>query len=160
MEDKKIKEFLEKLTKSELREVIELAKIQLNSTLGVGDSVTLTIEYMIGDADGDTEESMGIDIESEDDLNALDIIQHILENHTSPNKGNWGFGLSQSEFSNKKKSKEVYNILYDREKAPEMYNGIKITPRILDVIEGIVSECFRSDTEYSFLTYEGVTISQ
>jgi hypothetical protein len=158
MEKTEIEKFLKPLSKNDLREVIALAEKQLNSSLGIGDSVMLVINYMIGDADGDTEEEYGLYIETQDDLDALNIITYILDNHTEPNKGHWGFGLEESEFS--KKPRDVYNILYKQEEAPEVFNGINITPNILETIENIVDGCFRGDTEYSFLVYRGYILEQ
>ena len=158
MKKKEIKNFLKPLDKKGLKTVMELAEKQLNSTLGIGDNVTLTIDYMIGDADGDTEESCPIEIKTQDDLNAIEVITHILDNHTDPNSGHWGFSLDESSFS--KKPKEVYNILYNQDDAPKTYNGVELTSKVLDVISEIVEECFRSDTEYSFLVYQGYTLEQ
>lgn len=158
MKKQEIQNFLKPLNKNDLKKVIQYAEEQLNSSLGIGDSVTLTIEYMIGDADGNTEKSIDLDIESEDELNALYIIQNILDNHTEPNKGCWGFSLDERSFS--EKPQDVYNILYNQKKAPKTYNGISITPKVLETISIIEEECFRSETEYSFLTYEGHIINQ
>jgi hypothetical protein len=158
MNKKEIKKFLTSLNKAELKTAIELAEEQLNSTLGIGDSVTLNIEYMIGDANGDTEKTCEIDIDSEDVLDALDVIQHILDNHTKPNKGHWGFSLNSESFS--EKPKDVYNILYNQKKAPAIYEETKLTPKVLKTISYIVGECFRGETEYSFLTYEGYSLDQ
>lgn len=158
MEKIEIEEFLKPLSKNDLREVIALAEQKLNSSLGIGDSVTLVIDYMIGDADGDTEKECGLDIETQDELDALNIITYILDNHTEPNEGTWGFILDESNFS--KKSNDVYNILYEQGEAPEVFNGVNITPRILEVIEYIVDDCFRGETEYSFLVYEGYRLEQ
>lgn len=158
MKKEEIKAFLKPLTKTELKKVIEVAEEQINSSLGIGDTVALIIDYMIGDADGDTEESWCFKIESQDDLDALEVIQDILDNHTEPNKGTWGFSLGESDF--RQKSKEVYNILYNEEKAPSEYKGIKLNKNILETISNIVEECFRSDTEYSFLVYQGYRLEQ
>lgn len=158
MKKKDIQEFLKPLNKRELKTVIQVAEEQLNSTLGIGDTVTLTIDYMIGDADGDTEESCEIDIESQDDLDAIEIITHILDNHTSPNHGTWGFILNEENFS--RKPDEVYNILYNQEDAPEEYNGIKLNKTILKKIDSIVSACFTGETEYSFLVYQSYSLEQ
>lgn len=158
MKKEEIKKFLKPLSKADLRKVIQTAEEQLNSTLGIGDSVTLTIEYMIGDANGYTEKECNLDIESQDELDALEIMQDILDNHTSPTKGHWGFMLTESRFA--QKPKEVYNILYNQEKAPKVYNGIKINEKILETISYIVDECFRSDTEYSFLIYQSYNLEQ
>ena len=53
---------------------------------------------MIGDADGDTEESTTIDIDSQDELDAISVITHILDNHSEPNEGTWGFMLDMDNF--------------------------------------------------------------
>jgi hypothetical protein len=158
MKKKEIKELLKSLSKKELKMVIDVAEEQMNSTLGIGDSVTLTIEYMIGDANGYTEKTCDVDIDSQTELDALDVIQHILDNHTEPNKGHWGFSLTESDFG--KKPDEVYNILYNQEEAPETYQNIKLTPEILETIENIVSDCFRGEAEYSFLVYQGYSLEQ
>lgn len=158
MKKTEIEEFLKPLSKTDLREVIALAEQKLNSSLGIGDSVTLVIDYMIGDADGDTEKECHLYIDSQDKLDALNIVTHILDNHTEPNEGTWGFILDGSNFS--EKSKDVYNILYNHEEAPKVFNGINITPIILETIESIVDECFRGEAEYSFLVYKGYRLEQ
>ena len=158
MKTKEIKEFLNPLTKDELRNVISLAESQLNSSLGIGDSVNLVIDYMIGDANGDTEKECDYYIETQDDLDALNIVTHILDNHTSPNSGTWGFIMDERNFS--KKPDEVFNILYNQEEAPEEYSGIKLNENILKQIQYIKSECFRGETEYSFLVYQGYDLVQ
>lgn len=158
MKKKEIKEFLKPLTKKDLQTIIELAEEQLNSTINIGDTVTLVINYMIGDADGNTDESCEMEIESQDDLDALEIIQDILDNNTKPNKGSWGFSLSQKDFA--EKSDVIYNLLYNQEEAPKIYKGIKLNAAILERISNIVDECFRSDAEYSFLVYQGYDLEQ
>ena len=82
MKNKDIENILKPLGKKDLKKLIKLAEKKLNSNIGIGDTVTLTIEYMIGDADGDTEESTTIDIDSQDELDAISVITHILDNHT------------------------------------------------------------------------------
>lgn len=158
MKNKDIENILKPLGKKDLKKLIKLAEKKLNSNIGIGDTVTLTIEYMIGDADGDTEESTTIDIDSQDELDAISVITHILDNHTEPNEGTWGFMLDMDNFS--KKPDDVYNILYEQDEAPETYNGIKLNPKILDIIGGIVEECFTGEAEYSFLVYEGYSLEQ
>lgn len=150
--------FLKPLGKKDLKKLIKLAEKQLNSNMDIGDTVTLTIEYMIGDADGDTEESTTIHIDSQDELDAISVITHILDNHTEPNKDRCGFILDMDNFS--KKPDDVYNILYEQDEAPETYNGIKLNPKILEIIGGIVDDCFYGETEYSFLVYEGYKLEQ
>lgn len=158
MNKDEMNKFLEPLSKKELRMLIELAEKQLNSGLGIGDTVTLTIDYMIGDSDGDTEESTTIQIDSQDELDAISVITYILDNHTEPNEGTWGFILDPENF--RKKPVDVYNILYNQEEAPETYNGIKLNSKILDIIGDIVDDCFSGETEYSFLVYEGYNLEQ
>ena len=159
MKKTEIKELVESLNKSQLKTLIELANKQLNKgNIEIGDEITLIIKYMIGDANGKTTEECDLAINSQDDLDALNIILHILDKHTSPNEGYWGFSLDERSFSHK--SKEIYNLLYDQEKAPKTFNNIKITENILETISEIVDECFRGETEYSFLTYQGYEISQ
>lgn len=158
MKKQEIKDFLKPLSKHELKTVIDIAEEQLNSSLGIGDSVELIIEYMIGDADGDTEESCNIELETQDDLDALIIIQDILDVHTEPNEGRWGFILDHENF--RQKPDDVYNILYNQKKAPKTYNEIKLNAKILGKITYIVSECFRGEAEYSFLVYQAYRLEQ
>lgn len=158
MNKEEIIKFLEPLDKNTLRKLIKQAEKKLNSTLGIGDSVTLVIDYMIGDADGNTEQECTLEIKSEDDLKALNIVQDILKNHTKPNKGTWGFILNEESFS--KKPDDVYNLLYNQDEAPNIYNNIEITPNILETISCIVDECFTGETEYSFLVYQGNHLEQ
>lgn len=167
---KEAKEFVARCDdKKVLKKLIDLATKKLNSTMGVGDDLVFTIDYMIGDADGDTEETMEFPNVTQDQLDALKVVEHILDNHTSPNEGSWGFQLCESDFS--KKPDEVYAILYggsdeDEEESiestgvPEEYAGVKLTPEVLEEIRSIVSEVFRDDTEYSFLVYQGCRLEQ
>ena len=109
MKNKDIENILKPLGKKDLKKLIKLAEKKLNSNIGIGDTVTLTIEYMIGDADGDTEESTTIDIDSQDELDAISVITYILDNHTEPNEGTWGFMLDMDNFS---KNQMMFIIYY------------------------------------------------
>lgn len=158
MTQKEITEIISDFSKEELKAIIKAANAKLNSTINIGDEVYLTIHYMIGDANGNTEEVASLDIETQDDLDALTIIRHLLDNYTEPNKGTWGFIMDDGNWS--AKPGEVYNLLYNQEEAPEEYLGIKINKGILDMISRIKDEAFTGDTEYSFLVYEGYEITQ
>ncbi len=155
---KEIKTLLKGLTKKEIKQLIKLAEKELNSSVGIGDIVTLTINYMIGDSNGDTIEEYELEIKTQEQLDALNIVTHILDKHTKPNKGAWGFSLNEESFS--KKPDPVYNLLYNQGEAPKVFNGIKITPVILETISEIEESCFRDETEYSFLVYQGYELSQ
>lgn len=157
-----LKELIQNLSKKELKELIKLSTEKLNSTIEIEDTVTLTIEYMIGDARGYTEKSSSFSIKSQDDLDALYIIKDILDDHTFPNPGRWGFHLDSESFS--KKSQFVYNIIYNQEEAPKEYQLedkiVVINQNILDRIEDITTDCFRGDIERDFLVYQGYSITQ
>ena len=158
MKKSEIQEFLKPLNKKDLKKVIKLAEEQLNSSFSVGDTVTLVIYYMIGDSSGDTQKECEVYLETQDDLDALNLITYILDNYTQPNEGHWGFSLDEESFS--EKPEEVYSLLFDEENTPKIFNGVKITPKILETITDIVNGCFYGEAEYSFLTFQGYEIKQ
>lgn len=138
-----------------------------NFKYGIGDSVDITFEYMIGDADGDTQESMCYGIDDENALNALTIMCDILDNHTDPNEGTWGFCMDRENFS--EKPAQVYHVLYGADDEDEDSESITeytttdgtvitLNPEIIAYIGEMVDELFTSETGYSFLIFEGYEI--
>lgn len=159
MENEKILDLLKETSdKDFLKKVIDVATTSLNSTISVGDDLEFIIDYMIGDSDGYEDRTIDFQNVTQDQLDALKVVEHILDNHTVPNKGTWGFILSRDSFS--QKPKDVYNILYNQKKAPGEYEGVKLTPSVLEEIQYIVEEGFYEETEYSFLVYQGCRLIQ
>lgn len=137
---------------------------------GIGDTVTITIYYMIGDADGNTTEAMDFDIATEQDLAALTVIRDILDNHTQPNPGHWGFILEYGSFD--QKPDQVWQTLYpvyDYDTGTYEINcpvyvtaegtPITIDQSVMESIQTIVEEVFRSGFENSFLVFESYEIT-
>jgi len=132
---------------------------------GIGDTINITIEYMIGDANGDTNETTVYRIDDENAFKALTIIKDILDNHTSPNQGTWGFIMDYENFSTK--PEQVYYVLYGDEDDDEdvvteyiTTSGevIELNEKIISNIRSIEEDLFRGETSYSFLVYRGYDI--
>ncbi len=180
MEIKEIIAFINNcIDKNILKELSKAIETKINASINIGDTVTFTIYYMIGDADGDTEYDITFDKITQTELDALAVITHILDTYTEPNSGTWGFMLNQSDFSEKDSiCKVLFNNEDDEEdEEDENYTGVKVdfigvkvdtlmggeivlTEAIIDEIQYIVEETFRSDTDYSFLVYQYYTIEQ
>jgi hypothetical protein len=112
----------------------------------------LVFNYMIGDANGHTEESMGCSIED------AEIIERFVKliNGLKPLSGTWGIVLDSYDFvgflNEGQLNQEDYNFLktvmfYTDEPADED-----------DDINGYFAECIQGETEYSFLVFQGVDL--
>jgi hypothetical protein len=134
-----------------------------NIKYGIGDTITIMIDYMIGDSNGDTDEYTVYTINDENAFKALTIMKDILDNNTSPNQGTWGFIMDRENFS--KKPHQVFWMLYgnSNNEAITEYTTtrgevIELNEEIVNNVRSIKEELFRGQAEYSFLVYQGYNI--
>jgi hypothetical protein len=110
----------------------------------------LEFNYMIGDADGHTEEEMTFGIED------ADIVERFVKliNGLKPLSGTWGIVFERHEFHKFKNqlSEDDFNFLknvmfenWGEEESEDDYTGY-------------FSECIKGETEYSFLVFKGVNL--
>lgn len=120
----------------------------------------LEYNYMIGDADGDTIKKIKVSFDNPF------IERHCtLLNSLRPTKGRWGISLDDSGIEDTYKEKQItkddYHFLL-----MSMFDGYiedgEVNPNITDEKQMKFLEEFHegieSETEYSFLTFEGVDI--
>ena len=139
----------------------------------------LTIDYMIGDANGDTIETMDI---GKDDAKGLETVEKVIKilNKLKPPKGRWGIILDIYKLKDNLRDKQITEEEYDflSKVSSEYYYLENTLPDILrekghtdEEIETLVEEAsendeeigyfqyiFKGETEYSFLVYQGVSL--
>jgi len=112
----------------------------------------LVFNYMIGDANGHTEESADCSIED-----AAFVERFVtLINGLKPLSGSWGIVFDEYEFD---------SFLKDGQLNQEDYNFLKTVMFYTDEpadedddINGYFAECIQGETEYSFLVFQGVDL--
>lgn len=114
----------------------------------------LTYNYMIGDANGDTEE------ETETSIDNPYIERYVkLLNSLEPTKGTWGLILDQSNIAQCLKEKQITEddfkflsaIMFEEE-----YDEFK-TDQDWDFAHDL-GDGVRGETEYSFLVFQGINL--
>ena len=131
--------------------MIEIVK-EKKSTKKSDPFYTLTYQYMIGDADGETSETTTLS------LNNPFIERYVtLLNSLKPTKGTWGLMLQKEDikkcFKEKQISEDDYNFLCRmmfQDKQSDFLVPINYESYAYEFYEGV-----RADTEYSFLVFEG-----
>lgn len=121
----------------------------------------LKFNYMIGDADGHTDEVMTVSVGEHDE-----IIERFVKliNSLRPVNGTWGIMLSgdriYEHFEENQITEDDYNFLKtvmfeywdeDEEDGEETDNKYK-------EYESFFADCIQADAEYSFLVFEGVDL--
>lgn len=115
----------------------------------------LTYNYMIGDADGYTSEEVELSADNPHIERHCKLLQKL-----KPIKGHWGISLNQEQINNALKCKQItksdYDFLfrtmfpYDLDEEDENY----IEDKFLDEFDSGI----KSDTEYSFLTFQDLEL--
>lgn len=108
----------------------------------------LIFNYMIGDSNGSTSEEMDISIED------IDIVEKFIKiiSKLEPTKGYWGISLDK------------YRIGYHRDEGQINDEEYGFLTKVMfeydknDETAGYFYECVQSETEYSYLTFEGVDL--
>lgn len=158
---------IKKLSKKELVKLKNKINKELKSrTYDVGDYIEIELAYNVGDSSAFMEYNMHFKITDQNDFDSVKILEHILKNETSPNKGSWGFMMNSNEFS-ERENKAPYYLLYsdklsddELENVPTHYNGIEINDEILENLSMFVDELFFSEGANSFLVYNSYSISE
>ena len=124
------------------------------STQKITPHYMLTINYMIGDADGDTQYSSEVRLENPYIERFLTLIDNLPQR-----PGHWGLSLDNAcisdLFKHKLLSEDDYKFLCKFMPKYGEYDDI-VEPLTDEEYEDFdaISSCIRSDVEYSFLTYE------
>ena len=108
----------------------------------------LEFNYMIGDADGHTEEKMRCSIKD------ADIIERFVKlvNGLKPLKGTWGIVFEQHDFNKFLKEGQLNQEDYDFLKNVMFWDDGE------DDMSAYFADCIKGETEYSFLVFEGVDL--
>jgi len=116
----------------------------------------LTYNYMIGDADGDTTEKVEVSLDNP----YLERFVKLM-NSLQPTKGYWGICLEEGRLENHFKEGQIteddYNFLLALLFDWETKSTFVIEPENEEYSHEF-SEGVRSETEYSFLSFEGIDL--
>lgn len=114
----------------------------------------LEFSYMIGDADGHTEEEMGAPIED------AEIIERFVKliNNLKPTSGTWGIVFSRYELKDFLTEGQITEDDYDFLKTVMFSIDRDDKDNKYKDYESYFSECIQGDAEYSFLVFEGVDL--
>ena len=119
----------------------------------------LKFDYMIGDADGDTTEEIVISVNNPFLERFVTLI-----NKLKPTKGHWGIVFDSYDFSNFLKEKQLtqeeydflYRIMFDDDSRKD--TTFKISENEIEFADEFY-EGISGETDYSFLVFQGVTLS-
>jgi hypothetical protein len=110
----------------------------------------LEFDYMIGDADGDTKESMACPIED------AEIVERFVKliNGLKPLSGTWGIVFDSYDFVGFLNEGQLNQEDYDFLKKVMFWGDGEDD----DDMRGYFSECIRGETSYSSLVFQGVSL--